>query len=258
MQSQNRIVLVTGASRGIGRAIAVAFAANGDKVALTSRDENGLRQVEREIRNAGGKSVVAVADLADRTSPANLVKTVEGELGEIQILINNAALVSGYSPKPVVEFDDDYWEKSLMINLTAPYLLCKAVLPGMRRSHWGRIINIASINAKIGMFHGVAYGVTKHGLLGLTRSLALEVAKEGITVNSVCPGPTVTEANTMRLNYDSARLGKPFDDLEKSLTPMGRRVDPSEIAALTLFLASDAAKAITGQPYNVDCGMVMY
>ena len=258
MLLDGRVALITGAARGIGRGIALAFAANGAKVALSARSEKQLHEVEGEIREAGGEAIVLPADLTDRSTPARLVSEVERSLGEVQILVNNAALVSAYNPKPVVDFDDDYWDRSLLINLTMPYLLSKVVLPGMLRNRWGRILNIASVNAKVAALHGVAYAATKHGLLGLTRTLALEVAKEGITVNAICPGPVVTEINNMRIRYDAGRMGRSFEELESSLTPMGRRVEPEEVGALAVFLASEQARGITGQPYNIDCGQVMY
>ena len=119
----------------------------------------------------------------------------------------------------------------------------------------GRIITIASINGKIGSFHGAAYAASKHGVLGLTRSVALEVARDGITVNAICPGPVRTEMNDRRVEYDAKRLGVSFAELESRLTPIGRRLDPDEIVPMAVLLASDESAAITGQAFNV-CGGV--
>ena len=253
-----RIVLVTGASRGIGRAIALAFAAQGARLALAARGQQDLKKVAREAETKGTRVIAIQADLSDRNTPVRLVREVERELGEIDILINNAGQGSADSPRPVVDYQDDFWDRSLMINLTAPYLLSKAVLPPMLKKKWGRIMNIGSIMSKIPGTHMAAYVASKHGLLGLTRALALEVAKEGISVNAICPGSTHTEMSDSRLRYNAKLAGKSFEEVEKELTPMGRRVEPEEIAALAVFLARDDASSITGQAYNVDCGQVMF
>jgi NAD(P)-dependent dehydrogenase (short-subunit alcohol dehydrogenase family) len=249
-----RVTLVTGAARGIGRAIPLAFAGEGVRLALTARSQRELEETGGEARRLGAEAVVFTEDLADRGTPARLAARVAEALGPVEILVNNAALVSAHAPAPVWRFDDGYWDASLAVNLTAPYLLSKAVLPGMMRNRWGRIVNIASTAARSGSAHGVAYAATKSGLLGLTRTFALDVAEFGITVNAVCPGPTRTEVNDLRLEYDVARLGRPLEELERSLTPMGRRVAVDEVAWTVLFLAGCRADATTGQAYHVDCG----
>lgn len=254
---KERIALVTGAGRGIGRAIALAFAAEGAKVAVTARTTSELDELVAAIRSHSGTALALPADLADRAVPAKLVARVASELGPIEILVNNAGVGSSADPRPVVEFDDDFWDLSLAVNLTAPYLLCKAVLPEMLARQCGRIITVASIAGKIGTLHGAAYSASKHGVLGLTRTLALEVAAQGITVNAICPGPVHTRMNDRRIEYDAARRGVSFAEQEQIQTPLGRRLEPEEIAPLAVYLASDAAGGVTGQAYNVCGGVLM-
>jgi 3-hydroxybutyrate dehydrogenase len=253
----NRVALITGAGRGIGRAIALAYAAEGAGLALTARTTSELDQVVSEIRARGGQATAFPADLADRSVPRKLVEDVHKSLGPIEILVNNAGIGSSASPRPLVDFDDEFWELSLAVNLTAPYRLCKAVLPGMLARKWGRIITIASINGKIGSLHGAAYAASKHGALGLMRTLAQEVAASGITVNAICPGPVHTVMNDRRIEYDAQRRGVAFKDQEASLTPLGRRLEPDEIAPLAVYLASDSAAAVVGQAINIDGGVLM-
>jgi NAD(P)-dependent dehydrogenase (short-subunit alcohol dehydrogenase family) len=182
-----------------------------------------------------------------------VIQQVLEALGTIDILVNNAGVGSSSNPRPVADFDDAFWHRSLALNLTAPYLLSKAVLPVLLAKKRGRIINIASINGKLPSVHSAAYVASKHGLLGLTRTLALEVAREGITVNAICPGPVHTEMNDRRIDYDAKRLGVSWEELESRLTPIGRRLEPEEIVPMAVLLASDESAAITGQAFNV-CG----
>jgi NAD(P)-dependent dehydrogenase (short-subunit alcohol dehydrogenase family) len=251
------VALVTGGGRGIGRAVALAMGRAGASVAVAARSEAELASTLDELRRAGAKAVAVRADLADRREPARIVSEAERALGPIDILVNNAGLGSSIDPRPVVEFSDSTWDLTLAVNLTAPYLLCKAVLPGMLAKAWGRVINIASITAKIGAHRGSAYAASKGGLVGFTKSLALEVAKNGITANAICPGPVRTRTSDLRLTQIAEERGVAFADLEAGLTPMGRRLDPDEIAHVALFLATDRAAAITGQAWNVDAGTVL-
>jgi len=255
---QDRVALITGAGRGIGRAISLGYAREGASIAATARTEHELDSLVREITALGTKAIAIPADLTRPTAAGEIVRRALEAFGALDILVNNAGVGSSGSARPLVDFDDRFWDLTLAVNLTSPYLLCRAVLPTMLSKKKGRIINIASIAGKIGLMHGVAYAASKHGLLGLTRTLALEVAKAGITVNAICPGPVRTAMHEKRLEYDAKRLGVKAEDLEKSLTPIGRRLQPEEIVPLAVLLASDESAAITGQAFNICGGIVMF
>jgi len=254
---KNRIALVTGAGRGIGRAIAEAFAQAGAGVAVTARTTREVDDVVAGIRKGGGMALAVSADLSQAATPYEVAKRVSSELGPIDILVNNAGIGSSADPKPVVNFDDRFWDLTLTLNLTAPYKLCKAVIPSMMERRWGRIINIASINGKMPSLHAAAYTASKHGLLGVTKALALEMAGLGVTVNAICPGPVHTLMNDKRLEYDAQRKGTTVAEIEKTITPIGGRLKPSDIAPLAVYLASDEARTVTGQSWNVDGGICM-
>ena len=253
----SRVALVTGAGRGIGRAIALALATAGAKVVLTARTVDELDAVVAEIRAAGGEAAAVPCDLADRGQSTTVVARAASALGPVDVLVNNAGVGSSADPRPLAEFRDAFWDLTLEVNLTAPYLLSKAALPHMRAQRWGRIVTIASINSRVPALHGGAYTASKHGVLGLMRTLALEVAAEGITVNCVCPGPVRTRMNDLRVDYDAQRLGRAADEYEQGLTPVGGRLDPEDVALLVVFLAGPEGRMITGQAYDVDGGVVM-
>lgn len=254
---ESRVALVTGAGRGIGRAIAEAFAREGAQVAVTARTVAELDGVVAQISNAGGEAKAFQADLADRAAIPRLLAKVTAAMGPIDILVNNAGLGSSSNPKPVVDFDDDFWDLSMAINLNAPYLLTKALLPAMIERGWGRIITVASINSRVHSFHGAAYSASKHAVLGFMRTVAAETTAQGITANCICPGPVKTLMNDKRMEYDAARLGRKFEDHEKLQTPIGGRLTPDDISPMAVYLASDDARMVTGQAYNVCGGLVM-
>ena len=252
-----RVALVTGAGRGIGRATAVGLAATGSPVVVVARSSDELDAVVTEIAAAGGEAAALACDLTDRAQSTTLLERAASAFGPIDILVNNAGIGSSADPRPLAEFRDSFWDETLELNLTAPYLLSKAALPHMRTQRWGRIVTVASINGRIPTPHSGAYVASKHGVIGLMRTLALELAGEGITVNCVCPGPVRTRVNDARIVYDARRLGRDVEEYERGLTPIGGRLEPEDIAPMVVYLAGDDARMITGQAYNVDGGVNM-
>lgn len=252
-EAHSRIALVTGGGRGIGRAIAEALATEGCQVVVTARTVDELQSVVDSIARSGGNEIALQADLSDRSQTRQLIERAAQQAGPVDILVNNAGVGSSGDPRPVVEFQDKFWDLTLEVNLTVPYLLTKLALPHMLEQGWGRVITVASINGRSPSLHASAYTASKHGVMGLMRAVALEVASQGVTVNCICPGPVKTRMNDLRIEYDAERLGRAVDQHEQGLTPVGGRLAPEDIAPMAVYLASDAARMITGQAYNI-CG----
>ena len=258
MQLKDKVAVVTGGGRGIGRAIALALAGEGADVVITARTSSEIEEVAGEINDKGSKGVAITTDLSQREAIPAFVDQVFSQFPKIHILVNNAGLGSASDPKLVMEYDDAFWDNLLNINLTVPYLLMKAFLPTMVEQGWGRIVNISSVAGKGGSVYGAAYSASKHGLIGLTRTAALEVATKGVTVNAICPGPIRTAMLAKRMKFDAERRGITLEEMEKSMNPIQRLLEPEEIAAMALYLTSEPARAVTGQSYNVSGGSTMH
>jgi NAD(P)-dependent dehydrogenase (short-subunit alcohol dehydrogenase family) len=252
-----KVVLVTGGSRGIGRSIALAFAPQGSHVAVAGRNEASLNSVAEEIRSLGAQPLPLTCDVTARQEVEALWEKIRKRFGPVQILINNAGMAPAVS---FLEMEDSLWDEVLKTNLTGTYYCCKIFLPEMIASGWGRIINIASVVAKVAYSHVSAYTTSKHAVLGLTRSLALETARAGVTVNAVCPGYVDTPLTLSNAKLMAEKTGKRVEDILKMFaksSPQNRLISPEEVADLAVMLASKSAAGITGQAINVDGGAVM-
>jgi len=251
-----KTALVTGASRGIGRAIALAMAREGADLIVSARDVPELQSLQAAVCGMGRSCRVIAADLAGESAVEHLWQEVEHYGRAVDILVNNPGIGSGASPRPVVSFDDAFWDLTLRVNLTVPYRLCKRALPAMVERRYGRVIAIASISAFRPGVHDSAYAASKSGLLGLTRVIAREHSTDGVTSNALCPGTTVTRTADLRLHYEAQRLGKSFAAIDGSISPLGRRITPEEVAPMAVYLASPEAGCVTGQTFVIDGGQL--
>jgi 3-hydroxybutyrate dehydrogenase len=255
-----RSAVVTGAGSGIGRGIALALAKAGAAVmAADLMPERGEETVAM-IRTAGGIATAYASDIANPVEVQGLIDRTVEVYGQVSILVNNAGL---QYISPIEEFPLDMWNRLLAVLLTGPFLCTKAALPHMRKAGWGRIINISSIHGKSASPFKAAYVSAKHGLIGLTRATAIETAAANITANAICPGfvdtPLVrNQVPDLMRNWGVTTESEALELAIYSKTPQRRLLDAAEIGDLATYLASEAARGITGQAINVDGGMVMY
>lgn len=250
--------VVTGASKGIGRSIALAFARAGADVLVSARNLDDLRPVAEEIQATGSKGFAAPCDVTDAAQVQALAATALDQLGGIDILVNNAGIALSHK---FADHPDELWQRMLATNLTSVYLVSKAFVQPMIEQNGGRIINIASIAGKVGSRYVAAYTASKHGVIGLTRALAAELVSSEITVNAICPGYVDTPMTQAAIDNITSRTRMTADRARETLertNPQQRLIAPEEVASVALFLALDLSKGITGQAINVDGGAVMY
>jgi 3-oxoacyl-[acyl-carrier protein] reductase len=243
---QGHVALVTGASQGIGRACAVALAKAGATVALAARNEEKLKEVVAQITAEGGKAAAFPLDVASEDAIRSTVKEISSQLGKIDILVNNAGITRDTLLLRMKRAD---WDDVLSTNLSAPFLLIQAVLSGMLKQRWGRIVNITSIVGQMGAPGQANYASSKAGLIGLTLSVAREVASRNITVNAVAPGYIATAM--------TAALSAEQQQAITAQIPLGRQGADSDVANAVLFLASNESGYITGHVLDVNGGMLM-
>ena len=240
-----RVAVITGASKGLGKAMALALGEAGASIALVARHLEPLSEVGRAIKSAGGEARAFQADVSEEEQVHRLERHVVGTFGKVHILINNAGI---NVRKPLVEFTLEEWHRVLNTNLTSVFLMCRSFVPQMKGTGYGRIINMASIMGWVSLPGRAAYSASKAALLGVTRALALELAGDGITVNGISPGPFATEMNTELIENP---------EINQQLTskiPLGRWGRVEEIGKLALYLCSEDAGFITGTDILIDGG----
>ena len=252
---KDRVALVAAASKGLGKATALELAREGCDVAIVSRNADVLDATAAEIREATGRRVLVVpADVGDEAAVERLVQVVLAEYGHIDVLVNNAG---GPPPGTFTDVSDEDWLHAVQLNLMSAVRLTRLVLPGMRERRWGRIINITSVSVKQPMPTLILSNAVRVGVVAMAKTLAGQVAGEGITVNNVCPGSILTDRITQLTQADAQREGISFDEAlarRAAAIPMGRIGLPEELAALIAFLASERAAYITGTTIQVDGG----
>jgi NAD(P)-dependent dehydrogenase (short-subunit alcohol dehydrogenase family) len=255
---EGKVAFVTGASRGIGEAIARRLGAEGARVALAARDVSdgsSARRIASEIGKAGGEAFAVACDVTRPDSVAGAIAETVGRFAKIDVLVNNAGLGG---PTPLDDPDDSRWDAIVATNLTAVFQVTRAALPFLPDG--GRVLNMSSVVGRFGVAGLSAYSATKHAVIGLTRTMALELAPRQITVNAICPGWVDTDMG--RAGWGSlGRTGSkgPMDGRQVAarMAPLGRVLDPEEVAGLAAYLASDDARSVTGQAIVIDGGQVM-
>jgi NAD(P)-dependent dehydrogenase (short-subunit alcohol dehydrogenase family) len=251
-----RRVLITGGGRGIGRAIALRLAEEGHAIAVTGRTSGELEAVAEEIRGVGGASGMALAvDLADPAAAAGLAARAEEALGGHAEIFVHAAGIAAIAP--LGELDPADWERSFAVNVHAAFHIIRKLVGPMKAEGWGRVVTIASLRARVGVPTTAAYTASKHALLGLTRVIASELVRAGATANTVIPGWVDTQMVRDEIDKFASQLGVPREEAQRRLLreqPIGRFLEPAEVAGLVGYLCSDAAAGVTGQALHIDGG----
>ena len=258
MKLSGRVSIVTGGGRGIGRAISLRFAEERSAVVASGTNEEFLTSVVSQINNSGGRAVACVADVADEAAVEALIGKALSEFGQIDVLVNNAGIAGPTAPIASLQTSD--WERTLAVNLTGAFLCAKHSLPSMMERRSGRIINITSVAGLKGYALRSPYSASKWGMIGLTKTLALEGGRYNITANAIAPGPVRGPRIEGVIRNRAAEMGKTFEEVEReyvSQVALGRMVEESDIAATAVFLASDEGANISGETFTVAGGYAL-
>lgn len=259
MSLKGKVALVTGSTSGIGQGIAEALAAEGASIMLNGFGDPAKIEALRASFEPkfGVKALYNGADISKASDLAAMVAETQKSLGSLDILVNNAGI---QFTAPVEEFPDEKWDQIIAINMSGVFHGMKAAIPGMKAKGWGRVINIASAHGLVASPQKVAYVAAKHGVVGMTKVAAIELANSGVTVNAICPGwvltPLVEQQLRARAEKDGKTIEQATHDLVAEKQPMVKFTSPEQIGALTVFLCSDAASTITGTPLSIDGGWV--
>jgi NAD(P)-dependent dehydrogenase (short-subunit alcohol dehydrogenase family) len=252
---ENKVVLVTGATKGMGKSIAYAFAGQGSRVAVTGRDEQAGNEIAVDLQKKGVQALFAHLDVTDRAEAVRVIGAVEKRLGNIEILVNNAGVSDMHA---VFDLSDESWDYNMNINAKGVFIVSQIVVRKMiEKGIKGRIINNASIGGKVAAPFLAHYCASKFAVIGFTQGLALEVARYGINVNAVCPGYTRTNMQMREIGWESELKGITLDKVRNSYIeniPLGYIAEPEEIAKVVLFLSSELSEYMTGQAINMSGG----
>jgi NAD(P)-dependent dehydrogenase (short-subunit alcohol dehydrogenase family) len=249
---EGRTALVTGGGRGIGAAIARRLASLGARVGVTGRTRGEIDTVAKAL---GG--VAFQADFTDRASVDAMLAQISAGLGRVDVLVNNAGIAES---APLTRADDDMWDRTLEVNVTAAFRVIRALVPPMIEAGWGRVVNLASNAGVSGYRYSTAYCASKHAMVGMTRALAVDLAPTGVTINAVCPGWVDTQMLATAVDRIARKTGRSEDQARESLarmSPQGRVVSPDEVAHLVANLCAEESRSIHGQAIVIDGGAIL-
>jgi len=259
MRLKDKVAIVTGASQGIGEAIACAFAREGAKIVLAARNQRNLEGTARKIASLAGTSLVVPTDVTDEASLRAMVEKTLEAFGTIDILVNNSGIAG--PTKKCEDLTREEWEEVFTVNVTGMFLASKQVIPVLKEKRSGRIINISSVSGKRPLPNRTPYTASKMAVIGFTRTLAFELGEYGITVNAVCPGATEGPRIQSVIENMAQSFGTSYEEAERSFTDpaaLKRLVRPEDQAALCVFLASEEGARMTAQDINVTAGLIWY
>jgi NAD(P)-dependent dehydrogenase (short-subunit alcohol dehydrogenase family) len=252
---RDQVAIVTGGGRGIGESISLRFAAEGAAVTVAGTGRAHLETVARRIRDQGGRAIASITDVTDEAAVEAMVAATMAEFGRLDVLVNNAGIAGPIAPLEAITLED--WNRTLAINLTGAFLCSKHVLPRLVAQRSGRILHITSIAGQMGYPMRAPYAASKWAMIGLMRTMAIEAGESGVTVNAIAPGPVSGERIEGTIRRRAEQAGVSEAEVRKGYlepTALKRFVDPEEIAAMAVYLASDEARSITGETLTVSAG----